>query len=188
MRLGCDPAGTRRLVHPCPGERGAGSCGGPGLEFISHWEEKARVLTFGGRRAAHCPRDQAQHPWTSARSQTGLERGSAAWSRGGVKVETTQLQPGSQGAWLLAPALPAGPGDLGLVPAHLLTSFPIYERRWVKLGAPPMGSLPSLTFSGPVSMAGEARSAWGQGSGLRDEPREDLQHQQDLHLEETLGN
>lgn len=51
-----------------------------------------------------------------------------------------------------------------------------------------MGSLSSLTFSGPVSMAGEARSAWGQGSGLWDEPREDLQHRQDLHLEETLGN
>lgn len=104
------------------------------------------------------------------------------------KVETTQPRAGSQGTRLPAPAPPTGASDLGLVPAHLLTSFPIYERRWVKLRAPPMGSLSSLTFSRPVSMAGEARSAWGQGSGLRDEPREDLQHRQDLHLEETLGN
>lgn len=62
-------------------------------------------------------------------------------------------------AWLPAPALLLGPGDLGLVPVRLLPSSAIYKRRWVKLWVLSTSSLPSLAFPGPVSW-GKAREEW----------------------------
>lgn len=139
--------GVRGWQEPGPSSGASWELWGPGLQLIGHWEGCVSVLTFGGR-----PQHQAQHPQTSGLLSDWPGERLCGEKQGWGEAVKSPARTWESEDLASSPSSAPGPGDLGLDPAPLLTSFPKCERRWVKLVVPSTGSLLSLTFPGPVSV------------------------------------